>query len=151
MSELQIPCKHVYCLACGRQEEGKPCPRCRERVQRVEQTGLAQLFMCTHGGSRYGHDGCRRTYLSQRDLQAHVSHRHLRLPREPQKISTVSSSRTTTGNGGHNANHLSGHGTAANSGSVGSAHHIPVLNSRSNLVSVPIQVPIQLNLSIRKS
>ena len=119
-----IPCKHVYCLGCGRQEEGKPCPRCRERVVRVEQTGLAQLFMCTHGGSRYGHDGCRRTYLSQRDLQAHVSHRHQRITREPQKISTVSSSRGTMG------------------GATGSSslqqQHIPVLNSRSNLVSVPI-------------
>nr|CAG4641723.1 EOG090X06V5 [Eurycercus lamellatus] len=119
-----IPCKHVYCLGCGRQEENKPCPRCRERVVRVEQTGLAQLFMCTHGGSRYGNDGCRRTYLSQRDLQAHVNHRHLRLPREPQKISTVSSLRTNNN---------------VNSGITGNTQHIPVLNSRSNLVSVPIQ------------
>lgn len=33
--------------------------------------------MCTHGGSRYGTTGCRRTYLSQRDLQAHINHRHI--------------------------------------------------------------------------
>lgn len=133
-----IPCKHIYCLSCGRQEELKPCPRCREKVVRVEQTGLGNVFMCTHGGLRYGHDGCRRTYLSQRDLQAHINHRHLRLPpghqppqqqqsqqhhhhhsnavREPQKISTVSLS-----------------------GSRGSSNTIPVLHSRSNLVSVPIQ------------
>nr|CAG4649360.1 EOG090X06V5 [Scapholeberis mucronata]SVE93640.1 EOG090X06V5 [Scapholeberis mucronata] len=114
-----IPCKHVFCLGCGRQEELKPCPRCRERVVRVEQTSLGQVFMCTHGGSRYGNDGCRRTYLSQRDLQAHIHHRHLRIPmeKEPQKISTVplSSSR--------------------------GSQHVPLLHSRSNLVSVPIQEP----------
>lgn len=139
MKKSQIPCKHIYCLSCGRQEELKPCPRCREKVVRVEQTGLGNVFMCTHGGSRYGHDGCRRTYLSQRDLQAHINHRHLRLPpghqpqqqqsqhqhnhhhsntergdREPQKISTVSLSR-------------------------GNSNMIPILHSRSNLVSVPIQ------------
>lgn len=85
----------------------------------MEQTSLGQVFMCTHGGSRYGNDGCRRTYLSQRDLQAHINHRHLRLPpeKEPQKISTVPLS-----------------------GSRGS-QHMPVLHSRSNLVSVPIQDP----------
>nr|SVE79513.1 EOG090X06V5 [Daphnia magna] len=114
-----IPCKHVFCLGCGKQEEHLPCPRCRERVARVEQTSLGQVFMCTHGGSRYGNDGCRRTYLSQRDLQAHINHRHLRIPmeKEPQKISTVplSSSR--------------------------GAQHMPILNSRSNLVSVHIQDP----------
>ena len=109
----------MFCLGCGRQEEHQPCPRCRERVARVEQTSLGQVFMCTHGGSRYGNDGCRRTYLSQRDLQAHINHRHLRLPpeKEPQKISTVPLS-----------------------GSRGS-QHMPVLHSRSNLVSVPIQDP----------
>lgn len=36
--------------------------------------------MCTHGGSRYGNDGCRRTYLSQRDLRAHINHRHVSAP-----------------------------------------------------------------------
>lgn len=45
------------------------CPRCTEKVSRVEQTGLGTVFMCTHGGTRYGNAGCRRTYLSQRDLQ----------------------------------------------------------------------------------
>jgi hypothetical protein len=37
----------------------------------VEQAHLGQVFMCHHGGGRYGFEGCRRTYLSQRDLQAH--------------------------------------------------------------------------------
>ncbi|BET01576.1 RING [Nesidiocoris tenuis] len=70
-----IPCKHVFCLACARDEE-KNCPRCLEPVTRVEQTGLGTVFMCTHGGTRYDNIGCRRTYLSQRDLQAHINHRH---------------------------------------------------------------------------
>nr|CAG4638473.1 EOG090X06V5 [Cyclestheria hislopi] len=119
-----IPCKHVFCLGCGKKED-QQCPRCKEKVIRVEQTGLGNVFMCTHGGTRYGNDGCRRTYLSQRDLQAHINHRHLRLTTsmtesEPQKISTVSLSHLQT-----------------SSRNIGS--HIPVLHTRSNLVSVPIQ------------
>ena len=123
----------MFCLGCGKQEEHQPCPRCRERVARVEQTSLGQVFMCTHGGSRYGNDGCRRTYLSQRDLQAHINHRHLRLTsssavvdKEPQKISTVPLSHPTHQLGGSSRN-------------LGSTQHIPVLNTRSNLVSIPIQ------------
>lgn len=73
-----IPCKHVFCLACARTEVmSKQCPRCKDKVVRVEQAGLGTVFMCTHGGSRYGSAGCRRTYLSQRDLQAHINHRHV--------------------------------------------------------------------------
>lgn len=75
-----IPCKHVFCLKCGRDEPcPRACPRCKEKVVRVEQSGLGTVFMCTHGGSRYGTTGCRRTYLSQRDLQAHINHRHMPL------------------------------------------------------------------------
>lgn len=72
-----IPCKHVFCLHCARSEPIKICPRCKDKVLRVEQSGLGTVFMCTHGGSRYGNTGCRRTYLSQRDLQAHINHRHI--------------------------------------------------------------------------
>lgn len=72
-----IPCKHVFCLRCARSEPIKICPRCKDKVIRVEQSGLGTVFMCTHGGSRYGNTGCRRTYLSQRDLQAHINHRHV--------------------------------------------------------------------------
>merc|ERR1712150_334169 len=43
-----------------------------------EQAGLGSIYMCSHGGSRYGSNGCRRTYLSQRDLQAHIQHRHMK-------------------------------------------------------------------------
>ncbi|CAB0029601.1 unnamed protein product [Trichogramma brassicae] len=82
-----IPCKHVFCLLCAKKEE-KACPRCNEKVARVEQTGLGTVFMCTHGGSRYGNNGCRRTYLSQRDLQAHINHRHVSAP-PPQQVQVM--------------------------------------------------------------
>lgn len=76
-----IQCKHVFCLTCARTEAVlKQCPRCKEKVVRVEQTGLGTVFMCTHGGTRYDKNGCRRTYLSQRDLQAHINHRHVPIP-----------------------------------------------------------------------
>lgn len=65
---LQIPCKHVFCLACAEKHD-KACPRCQEKILRIEKTGLGTVFMCTFGGTRYGNTGCRRTYLSQRDLQ----------------------------------------------------------------------------------
>lgn len=76
-----IPCKHVFCLTCARTEAvKKQCPRCKDKVVRVEETRLGTVHMCTHGGSRYGTAGCRRTYLSQRDLQAHINHRHVMAP-----------------------------------------------------------------------
>lgn len=91
-----IQCKHVFCLTCARTEAVlKICPRCKEKVVRVEQTGLGTVFMCTHGGTRYGKDGCRRTYLSQRDLQAHINHRHVMAP-APQDIKTTEKSSATT-------------------------------------------------------
>ena len=34
------------------------------------------MFVCSFGGSRYGISGCRRSYLSQRDLHAHIKRRH---------------------------------------------------------------------------
>jgi len=70
-----IPCKHVYCFSCAKQDE-KSCPRCKDKVKKVEQCDLGSIFLCTQGGTRYGNNGCRRTYLSSRDLQAHIKHRH---------------------------------------------------------------------------
>ena len=92
-----IPCKHVFCHKCAtdaltaaaaEQPVGagqitaaapRKCPRCKDKVGRVEQAGLGSIYMCNHGGSRYGSNGCRRTYLSQRDLQAHIQHRHIKV------------------------------------------------------------------------
>lgn len=88
-----IPCKHVFCLRCARSEPIKMCPRCKEKVIRVEQSGLGTVFMCTYGGSRYGNTGCRRTYLSQRDLQAHINHRHV----TPLALTVENKNETKTG------------------------------------------------------
>ncbi|KAJ8373593.1 hypothetical protein SKAU_G00041730 [Synaphobranchus kaupii] len=75
-----IPCKHVFCYECAMLQEEKAdnlCPgvslySCTDAVQRIEQCLRGSLFMCS------AEHGCKRTYLSKRDLQAHVSHRHLR-------------------------------------------------------------------------
>ncbi len=45
---------------------------CTDLVQRIEQCQRGSLYMCSIVQS------CKRTYLSQRDLQAHVNHRHMR-------------------------------------------------------------------------
>ncbi|KAJ8381630.1 hypothetical protein SKAU_G00024080 [Synaphobranchus kaupii] len=75
-----IPCKHVFCYECAVLYEkkcDKMCPgvslySCTEPVQRIEQCLRGSLFMCSMV------QGCKRTYLSQRDLQAHINHRHMR-------------------------------------------------------------------------
>lgn len=70
-----IPCKHVFCYDCAKTTE-KTCLRCGDSVSRIEQSLQGQIFMCEYGAPKHSHQGCRRTYLSQRDLQAHVNHRH---------------------------------------------------------------------------
>ena len=45
-------------------------------MQRIEPARLGHVFVCSFGGSRYGISGCRRSYLSQRDLHAHIKRRH---------------------------------------------------------------------------
>ncbi|XP_067127051.1 E3 ubiquitin-protein ligase Hakai-like [Centruroides vittatus] len=82
-----IPCKHVFCLDCTRNSQGV-CYRCNERVTRVEQSKLGTVFLCTFGGTRHGTSGCGRTYLSQRDLQAHFNHRHLIKPNPAPTVET---------------------------------------------------------------
>ncbi|XP_015792953.1 uncharacterized protein LOC107369503 [Tetranychus urticae] len=65
-----IPCKHVFCYDCAK-ANNPLCLRCNDKVIRVEKNKLGAVFMCIY-------ENCRRTYLSHRDLQAHISHRHLR-------------------------------------------------------------------------
>merc|ERR1719510_2473192 len=93
-----IPCKHVFCLSCATQSltpsATSTCPRCSDKVVRVEQAGLGSIYMCSQGGSRYGSNGCRRTYLSQRDLQAHIQHRHIK-----QQQAALAGSTTTVSTG----------------------------------------------------
>jgi len=65
-----IPCKHVFCYGCA--EKSTPsCPRCAEEIFKIERCSLGTVFMCRN-------DSCKRTYLSQRDLEAHIKHRHVR-------------------------------------------------------------------------
>lgn len=66
--------------------------RCEEPVQRIEQSALGTVYICSYGGAKHGSSGCRRTYLSQRDLQAHIQHRHLKDAGEPPRsVSSTSS------------------------------------------------------------
>lgn len=89
-----IPCKHVYCLNCATRSVTRSvastCPRCSDKVERVEEAGPGSIYMCSHGGSRHGNNGCRKTYLSQRDLQAHIEYRHIQHQSEYERsISTA--------------------------------------------------------------
>lgn len=45
-------------------------------MTRIEQCQLGTVFVCSFGSPRHGPGGCRRTYLSYRDMEAHVKHRH---------------------------------------------------------------------------
>ena len=67
---LQIPCKHVFCYACASKAD-KACLRCSDEIFKIEKCNLGTVFMCRT-------DSCKRTYLSQRDLEAHIKHRHVR-------------------------------------------------------------------------
>ncbi|XP_002125381.3 E3 ubiquitin-protein ligase Hakai [Ciona intestinalis] len=71
-----IPCKHVFCFSCAKKTDNN-CPRCKDSVQRIEQCPLGSVWLCSLT------NGCRRTYLSKRDLQAHVQHRHSKVPPTP--------------------------------------------------------------------
>ncbi|XP_078468417.1 E3 ubiquitin-protein ligase Hakai-like isoform X2 [Lampetra planeri] len=101
-----IPCKHVFCFDCAslhEQRGDKSCPgtvvsvytdpmasalparsprytaRCVDQVQRIEQCLRGTVFLCNVVS------GCKRTYLSQRDLQAHINHRHVRHTKPQQR------------------------------------------------------------------
>lgn len=139
-----IPCKHVFCLRCARSEPIKICPRCKEKVVRVEQSGLGTVFMCTHGGSRYGNTGCRRTYLSQRDLQAHINHRHVTAAAEPKLAevkATVATQRKTIVVGERSPSRLAAtrpnQSFAANIGTPNQTS--PATTGRGSLIPIPIQ------------
>lgn len=68
-------CKHSFCLDCAKKVEGK-CPRCGEENQEIECGEMGSVYICSYGTSRHGFSGCRRSYLSHRDLQAHIKYRH---------------------------------------------------------------------------
>lgn len=125
-----IPCKHVFCHVCA-VKQGDRCSCCDDRVTRIEKAPLGSVFMCLHGGIQFGYEGCRRTYLSQRDLQAHFNHRHKPRP--------------SSGSSGAGASSSHDVQSPVQSSSTTSAHRqtIPVHysggRSSSNLISVPLQ------------
>jgi len=71
-----IPCKHVFCFNCAKTATDKRCPRCKDPFTRIEQSALGTVYICTVGGGKQTPRGCKRTYLSSRDLNAHIAHRH---------------------------------------------------------------------------
>ncbi|XP_077547501.1 uncharacterized protein LOC144159705 isoform X3 [Haemaphysalis longicornis] len=117
-----IPCKHVFCYDCARKAD-KTCYRCNDKVQRLEQSNLGTVFMCTFGGSRQGKDSCRRTYLSQRDLQAHISHRHL-------KGSSSSSSAAAPAVAAPQSSAAVSHGSGPQQMALVAGHHLVVRDPR---------------------
>lgn len=103
-------------------------------------------------GSQYEFEGCRRTYLSQRDLMAHVNHRH-----KPRNSGGSDHSSTLNSPGGNPSTPISqSHGGGSyDHGGPSSSHYsrqnIPVhysSSSRSNLISVPMH-QAQMNSSTR--
>lgn len=121
-------------MACGKKEQ-KQCPRCLDKVTRVEQTGLGTVFMCTHGGTRYGQSGCRRTYLSQRDLQAHINHRHVSTMAQ-QPVDVVETERTIQARTKTANDPRSGGGIQPN---LRRSTPMQSTGVRTNLITVPIQ------------
>lgn len=92
--------------------------------------------MCTHGGTRHGQTGCRRTYLSQRDLQAHINHRHVSTVTQATPVEVIEqdrnvSVRTKTAN-----DPRSGGGVQPN---IRRPNQIQSSGVRTNLITVPIQ------------
>ncbi|CAD5115378.1 DgyrCDS4356 [Dimorphilus gyrociliatus] len=70
-----LPCKHIFCWRCAKRNDTK-CARCQHLVNRVEQCELGKVFVCVVDTTKDGKDGCKRTYLSLRDLHAHMNYRH---------------------------------------------------------------------------
>lgn len=68
-------CRHAFCRDCAKRAQGT-CPRCKEPEQTFEEASMGNVYICTHGGGRYDNNGCGRSYLSQRDLEAHITYRH---------------------------------------------------------------------------
>jgi hypothetical protein len=82
-------CRHTFCRDCAKKAAGE-CPKCHEGDQTFEEASMGNMYICTYGGGRYDNKGCGRSYLSQRDLDAHIAYRH------KEKSSTTTTTTTTT-------------------------------------------------------
>nr|CDS33116.1 zinc finger protein [Hymenolepis microstoma] len=66
------PCNHVFCFTCALSLPGK-CRWCEAPYVSCDRHLLGNIYQCTEDPK------CRRTYMSQRDLEAHIKHRHKKL------------------------------------------------------------------------
>ncbi|VUZ51448.1 unnamed protein product [Hymenolepis diminuta] len=66
------PCNHIFCFTCALSLSGK-CRWCDAPYISCDRHLLGNIYQCTEDPK------CRRTYMSQRDLQAHINHRHKKL------------------------------------------------------------------------
>uniref|UniRef100_A0A915KVU4 Protein asunder n=1 Tax=Romanomermis culicivorax TaxID=13658 RepID=A0A915KVU4_ROMCU len=99
----------------------------------MERCDLGTIFLCTFGAPRNSHEGCRRTYLSQRDLQAHMNHRHVTKTSAAPKPSNSDSTATTKP--------LETGGRTARQAAIPGVRP-PILNSnRGNLITIQLQGP----------
>lgn len=102
------------------------CPKCNDKVLRVEKNRIGCVYVCIY-------EACQRTYLSQRDLEAHIAHRHLR--RSQLSHNTTDSPNTSTNsafNFGSNITSPSGMSAAISLLSAQYSHRI-----KQQLASVP--------------
>jgi len=126
-----LPCKHIFCFDCARKCE-KTCKRCAKNVAKVEKSALGTVFVCSHGAPKHNPLGCRRTYLSQRDLQSHIAHRHLEPKPDPKPTPAAAPPQTAQHGPGNPATQAR---LGSQSGSHGSSSqsHSPALPRASPL------------------
>ncbi|XP_037086830.1 E3 ubiquitin-protein ligase Hakai-like [Pollicipes pollicipes] len=136
-----IPCKHVLCYDCAKVQD--KCWRCGDRAVRVERAGLGKLYMCLHDGKRYDNNGCRRTYLSQRDLQVRAQPQVARVDqhfsgRQPTHPTHPGHGSPHPVRGG---SHPLEYGSAKTTLPSMKQQQIPVMTTQrsSNLITIPIQ------------
>lgn len=85
---------------------------------------------------------CKRTYLSQRDLEAHIQHRHVRRPStsNPSNISAQSGSLNTSPAANVSSSSSMRKNTSSSYSNTSNYQSpIPVVSTRSNLITVPLQ------------
>ncbi|KII67068.1 E3 ubiquitin-protein ligase Hakai [Thelohanellus kitauei] len=77
-SDSEVPCKHPVCLQCGENLVSMPhstCAYCNAPISGNEKVPHSQLYCCEIFEPKINKP-CGKSYLSQRDLSAHISHRH---------------------------------------------------------------------------
>lgn len=133
-----IPCKHVFCISCARtsilpttnasnensKDPRQRCHRCRDPVSRVDPARLGAVFLCEHGDGE-----CKRTYMSQRDLDAHFQHRHMKQQKQEDKSA---SDANTSGSSASISNSSSSSRRQAEPSSGGSSRSSANASSRSS-------------------